>query len=144
MKYLSLISFFFALCLFSCHKEESEPSEDAPVVAMLEVRSNVKIPKNVTRIRLTELQNNIFTEMIPEANRPDTTKAVLSLSYKKVPKKFDALVTTEFKDGKIFNNKIKDIQLEKGIKTSFIGNIFSSSFSIGYDDKPLDSVIIEF
>lgn len=82
MKYLSLISFLIALCLFSCHKEESEPSEDAPVVAMLEVRSNVKIPKNVTKIRLTELQKNMFTDIIPEVNRPDTMKEVLACDDK--------------------------------------------------------------
>jgi|GEM_PF-6590923 len=147
MKYLKLLSILIALSLISCDKEVEveEPDENATVIAMLEVRSTSRIPKDVTKVRLTELLKDSYVEIIPEANRPDTTKAVLSIPYKKVPKEFSALVSVYHKDGRVVETKVPNIELLEGKKTTCFADMFKVGFTIGWNDEWLaDSTIVYF
>ncbi|PRY55283.1 hypothetical protein B0I27_101252 [Arcticibacter pallidicorallinus] len=146
MKYLKLLSFLFVLSLISCQKEkhEEEPDENAPVVTMLEVESYSSIPKEVTKVRLTELLKDTYVEMIPETNIHDTAKAVLSISYKKVPKRFNALISVYRRDGSVEETKVSDIDLLNGRKCTYFVDMFKVGFTIRVNDKWIDTIVVKF
>lgn len=81
---------------------------------------------DVTKIRLTDLREDTYVEIIPEYKRPDTMKATLSIRYKKVPEAFNASISVYHVDGRVVETVVQNIELLEGKKLTCTIDIFKA------------------
>lgn len=135
MKHLTW--FLLTLSVFSSCKKDDAPQKTP--LSTLELIITDPIPTTVSKIRLTNVADNTFSEQKVTSYENDKSQLDIQIPLYATTD-VDAKVTVYYTDGKTASQTISDVRVEAGKTTVLSGALFS--FHVKVNGKLDDDVIV--
>lgn len=127
MKYLICLLLTLSICS-SCKKDDA-PSKT--VVSAMELVITDPIPADVSKIRLTNVADNTFSEKVIDSSEIGEGQLGITVPLYSAAE-IDAKITVYYTDGKTADKIISAVKIEPGKKTVIKGSLLSQNVTVDW------------